>query len=741
MKFILIFMLFFIKFHKNTFASGAPIPLYDANAFREILDYFHDVAKPATLTPQETEGNLLFLKQTMDRYLLAEMPDEKKQEFSFEMIGRKICLLKKLSSYATTTEKKRDICQKTTQSLIHLGLYFNALTKSTGENQGYLTSYAVSLSKAVSTLTDLRDGLDQTTHQTEIIKLERQLLEFLLETKEIIDRYKRVTREPEDVMVDIESSIHARIAQNTVAGKKQKKASLEYLKHTSPDIKAFIEVSGSDDAAAQREYRRRLAERGGRIGKLAAKNDEKQKQERNRQVLKAGIKVSDLSNPLENAQILFATQKSRLPELLRTPVTDLNLQEIMNEVEDLERDICTSAQKAAEHRRYKSSCSTNPDVVVYEYLEKVVLNTEKEKDFHELQAFSTHVFVLYLMVGKIDEARRHYEAFNEYLALNGKKDERIYELITAHLDALAGDSKKLLDILDKKKKRKSAAQRKHIAEAKKAVEATKASDTKTAVSDEEDGEEVLGAAVCAKKKPVQVDPALYMSSSFVSPTKTEDSHPREKTKKKRTRKKKTQLGVTPHDGFEEDTEKFASAGRGTISTCGSGKPDDDSESEDEATLPSTSPAHVRFAATVTRAEKPSFSLVDLFNLTARSRKVDNSIFTGQWKFTRDHFKTYMESLGCTHRNGKGSHELVSIPDIFERNGHTIMAMAEIGAFFGGSLTLPNWDDDFVPYYLRPQIEKIRLTLRTLKMAELETVCRAASGAPLSLSKKERSDDA
>ena len=739
MKFILIFILFFIKFHKNTFASEAPIPPYDANVFREILDYFLDVAKPATLTPQETEGNLLFLKQTMGRYLSAEMPDEKKQEFFFEMIGRKICLLKKLSSYATTTEEKRDICQKTTQSLIDLGLYFNTLTKSTGENQSYLTSYAVSLSKAVSTLTDLRDGLDQTRHQREIIRLERQLLQLLLETKEIVERYKRVTKEPEDVMVDIESGIHARIAQNTVAGKEQKKASLEYLKHTSPDIKAFIEVSGSDDAAAQREYRRHLAERGGRIGKLAAKNDEKQKQERNRQLLKAGMKLSDLSNPLENAQMLFAIQKSRLQELLRTPITDLNLQEIMNEVEGLERDICTSSQKAAEHRRYKSSRSTNPDVLTYEYLEKVVLNTGKEKDFHELQAFSQNVFVLYLMVGKIDEARRHYEAFNEYLALKGKKDERMYELITAHLDALAGDSTKLLDILDKKKKRKSAAQRKHIAEAKKAVEATKASDTKTAVSDEEDGEEVLGAAVCAKKKPVQVDPALYMSSSFVSPTKTEDSHLCEKTKKKRTRKKKTQLGVTPHDGFEEDTEKFALASGGTTSTGGSGKPDDDSENE-------TTPSGLQFvqvcsAPTVTREEKPkSFSLAELFNLTARSRKVDSSIFTGQWKFTRDHFKTYMESLGCTHRNGKGSHELVSISDIFERNGRTIMAMAEIGAFFGGSLTLPNWDDDFVPYYLRPQIEKIRLTLRTLKMAELETVSSAASGAPLSLSKRERDDD-
>lgn len=107
------------------------------------------------------------------------------------------------------------------------------------------------------------------------------------------------------------------------------------------------------------------------------------------------------------------------------------------------------------------------------------------------------------------------------------------------------------------------------------------------------------------------------------------------------------------------------------------------------------------------------SLAQLYGLTSRPLKVDQEIEDNTWRFTREEFNTYMGALHCVSREGQGIHLKSSLPKAIHvlREGYTVMIMND----FGGAATLPAWDKDYVPHYLRKQILEYRKNLRALKI--------------------------
>lgn len=110
------------------------------------------------------------------------------------------------------------------------------------------------------------------------------------------------------------------------------------------------------------------------------------------------------------------------------------------------------------------------------------------------------------------------------------------------------------------------------------------------------------------------------------------------------------------------------------------------------------------------------TLSELYKLSSGPLKVDQEIEQGTWNFTRDQFKVYIEAMGCVYKDGHGIHAKASLPRATHimQGGNLVTILND----FGGALTLPSWDKDYVPIYLKPQILKAREKLRALAIKAL-----------------------
>ncbi len=107
-------------------------------------------------------------------------------------------------------------------------------------------------------------------------------------------------------------------------------------------------------------------------------------------------------------------------------------------------------------------------------------------------------------------------------------------------------------------------------------------------------------------------------------------------------------------------------------------------------------------------------LGDLYGLTGTPQDVDMSIESNEWQFTREDLYLYFAALGCEQRPNNGSHAIFQLPEshLFYKDG------VLVSVFFdeGGSLTLPPWDKNYVPHYLKKQINGARDKLREAYMS-------------------------
>ncbi|MBM3467874.1 MAG: hypothetical protein FJX71_00390 [Alphaproteobacteria bacterium] len=109
------------------------------------------------------------------------------------------------------------------------------------------------------------------------------------------------------------------------------------------------------------------------------------------------------------------------------------------------------------------------------------------------------------------------------------------------------------------------------------------------------------------------------------------------------------------------------------------------------------------------------TLAELYALSSRPLEVDREIENNTWKFTRAEFEAYLTAMGCECKSGKGIHTKADLPKAtLVTVGDEIITILND---FGGALTLPLWDKDYVPNYLKRQILEARKNLRALKIAE------------------------
>lgn len=110
-------------------------------------------------------------------------------------------------------------------------------------------------------------------------------------------------------------------------------------------------------------------------------------------------------------------------------------------------------------------------------------------------------------------------------------------------------------------------------------------------------------------------------------------------------------------------------------------------------------------------------LAELYNLSSGPLAVDQEIENNTWRFTREEFKTYMEAVGCIYKSGNGIHDKASLPKaILIMQGDNLVTILND---FGGALTLPLWDKDYVPNYLQTQILEARKNLRAFKILQIQ----------------------
>lgn len=110
------------------------------------------------------------------------------------------------------------------------------------------------------------------------------------------------------------------------------------------------------------------------------------------------------------------------------------------------------------------------------------------------------------------------------------------------------------------------------------------------------------------------------------------------------------------------------------------------------------------------------TLAELYDLSSLPLKIDQEIEQGSWCFTRDQFQTYLEAMGCICKSGHGVHTKASLPKAMHvmQGDNLITILSD----FGGALTLPLWDKDYVPVYLITQILEARKKLLALKIKAL-----------------------
>jgi len=115
-------------------------------------------------------------------------------------------------------------------------------------------------------------------------------------------------------------------------------------------------------------------------------------------------------------------------------------------------------------------------------------------------------------------------------------------------------------------------------------------------------------------------------------------------------------------------------------------------------------------------QSSSLTLAELYGLSSRPLEVDQEIVNNTWKFTRAEFEAYLTAMGCECKSGKGIHTKAGLPKAtLVMHGYEVITILND---FGGSLTLPLWDKDYVPHYLRKQILEACKNLRALKILEM-----------------------
>lgn len=117
---------------------------------------------------------------------------------------------------------------------------------------------------------------------------------------------------------------------------------------------------------------------------------------------------------------------------------------------------------------------------------------------------------------------------------------------------------------------------------------------------------------------------------------------------------------------------------------------------------------------------------ELYNLSSTALAVDQQIEQKTWRFTREELKIYLEAMGCDYTEGKGSHIKVPLPKAMSflqvsTATHVMQGPILITVWndFGGALTLPPWDKDYVPHYLRRQILEARKKLHALAIKAMQ----------------------
>jgi len=152
------------------------------------------------------------------------------------------------------------------------------------------------------------------------------------------------------------------------------------------------------------------------------------------------------------------------------------------------------------------------------------------------------------------------------------------------------------------------------------------------------------------------------------------------------------------------------------------KRNQEKEEETTTTAPSLSPT-LPVEQPLSREElrerilsSSSETLAELYALSSRPLEVDLEIENNTWKFTRAEFEAYLTAMGCECKSGKGIHTKADLPKAtLVTVGDEIITILND---FGGALTLPLWDKDYVPNYLKRQILEARKNLRALKITQL-----------------------
>jgi hypothetical protein len=517
-----------------------------------------------------------------------------------------------------------------------------------------------------------------------------QCLEYFRVATGTFDAYRELLgTEPDPGFENLALTVHAQIYFIPSVSKNVKDDSLRYIglydhKKEYSSITGVQMEAHNREATARAAYMEKLerASKGGRLGKLARKKARDEQVAANLKLAECAATYLSETAPARprlliqetavQAQLIDDFENKPLPELL----------DLEKKVVDFETALLTAFQddmKAAREAPLQL-------IDAYNYLETLSEAPKKNK-IEKIQNIALRSTVLFLSLGKYSDAKERFQACLEYVRLR-MPTPADFNLASAYFDALTGNPTKLLELINQKK---SGAAKKRAAKAKEA--ALLATSTAEPESDEDD------------KTPKRSQPKAMPSQVLSTVSDYVDDVPTALSKAEKRRRHKEAVK-------KREEAAAACAVRPRIAEPEKKLPDSDDEEETSSAVPVTRTVVVE-----------NFSLVDLFGLKSRSKEVDDSISSGAWDFTRDQFTTYMTTgLGCSHRTGKGVHEVVSIPDIFEKNGQPIFIFLQLG----GSLTLPKWDGDFVPYYLRPQIQTMRKKLYDFKLAEVAATRTAAS---------------
>ncbi len=515
---------------------------------------------------------------------------------------------------------------------------------------------------------------------------------FMVATGKFDDYKELLGTEPDPEFENLALTVHAQIYLIPSADKGVKRDSLKYIRRHDHE-KEYSSITGVQMEAHNREATARAAymeklerasSKGGRLGTLARKKVRDEQVAANLKLAECAATYLSETAPARPRLLLqeAAVQARLIDDFENKPLTELLALE--KQVVDFETGLLAAFQDEMGAARTRL-----PQLIyAYNYLETLSEASKKDK-IETIQNIAFRSTVLFLSLGKYSDAQKRFQACLEYMALRMPIPEG-FNLAGAYFDALAGDPTNLAALMTQKKKKKSGAARKRAAKAKEA--ALLATSTAEPESDEDDD--------TSKRSQTKAMPSQVLStvSDYVDAVPTTLSKAEKRRRHKEAVKKREEAAACAVSLRTTELEKKL--------------PDSDDEEETSSAVP--------VARTVV---VENFSLVDLFGLKSRSKEVDDSISSGAWDFTRDQFTTYMTTgLGCSRRTGKGAHEVVSIPDIFEKNGQPIFIFLQLG----GSLTLPKWDGDFVPYYLRPQIQTMRKKLYDFKLAEVAATRTAAS---------------